>query len=78
MDCQNPKRGLFPGLLNKTKLEGDPETLTFGFMQLFDLMQPQHLRACQYQFGGLDKWAPNLESLEIWKDPAVFQIGIAA
>ena len=25
------------GVLHKTKLEGDPETLTFGFMQLFNL-----------------------------------------
>ena len=52
------------GFLHKTKLEGDPETLTFGFMQLFDLMQPQHLRACQYQFGGLDTWASYLVSLK--------------
>ena len=24
----------------KTKLVGDPETVTFGFMELFDLTQP--------------------------------------
>ena len=29
------------GFLHKTKLEGDPETLTFGFMQLFALTQPR-------------------------------------
>ena len=28
------------GAFNKIKLEGDPEALTFGFMQLFDLTQP--------------------------------------
>ena len=28
------------GILNKTNLEGDPETLTFGFMELFDLTLP--------------------------------------
>ena len=51
MLIKNPKRGLFPGSLNKsweyantgvlhqTKLEGNPATLTFGIMQLFVLMQ---------------------------------------
>ena len=29
------------GVLHKTKLEGEPEALTFGFMQLFDLMKTQ-------------------------------------
>ena len=29
------------GVLHKIKLKGDPEGLTFGFMQLFDLMKTQ-------------------------------------
>ena len=29
------------GILHKIELEDDPETLAFGFMQLFDLMHPQ-------------------------------------
>ena len=33
-------------------------------MQLFYLKQPKDLWACQYQLGGLDKWAPYLDSLE--------------
>ena len=31
------------GVLYKTELEGDPETFTFGFMQLFDKTQPRGL-----------------------------------
>ena len=29
------------GILYKTRLEGDHQTLNFGLMQLFDTMQPQ-------------------------------------
>ena len=52
-----PQKGLFPGslskswefgILYKTKLVGDPETFTFGFMKLIDLMHPEDLLASQY------------------------------
>ena len=33
--------------MHKTRLEGDHQTLTFGVMQLFDVTQPDALRACQ-------------------------------
>ena len=31
------------GVLHKIRLEGDHQTLTFGFMQLVDNFSPQHL-----------------------------------
>ena len=33
-------------------------------MELFDLRQPEDQQVCQYEFVGLDKWAPYFDSLE--------------
>ena len=40
------------------------ETLTFGSCNFLIWRIPEDLQACQYQFRGLDKWAPCLDSLE--------------
>ena len=49
---KSSKTGAFSSLLNKTwefggsaRLEGDHQSLTFGVVQLFNIMQPQALPA---------------------------------
>ena len=62
------KRVPFPGWQNKScKFRGLAKNKTWRSSRTINFSIwhcPEALRACQYQFGGLDEWAPNLNSLE--------------
>ena len=71
---KSSKKGQFPGSVNKSwefgwrafRLEGDHQTLTFGFMQLFDTKQPWGLWANENLIKGVLSQVCNITIGNFW------------